>query len=213
MNYLTMLAEELSLSIEVVGSFASGLWVRQSNIDVQLVRVEKLENPPKVTLETIAQQLEDHHICKATLKTYSNGGCKLRCEIKCSKALRIVHLNICYPNSPAQAIALYLKNSVQAYPDLVPLFFVLKALVNSYKLNEGKAGIRTNALAVMLLSCISTWNRVSLGKFLIDFLYCFGFYYDYQWIGNEEAIEDDSLAIQIVDPISHTPDLGRAVVT
>jgi DNA polymerase sigma len=31
----------------------------------------------------------------------------------------------------------------------------------------------------MLLSCISAWNKNSLGKFLIDFLFYFGFYYNY----------------------------------
>jgi DNA polymerase sigma len=60
------------------------------------------------------------------------------------------------------------------------MFFVIKSLCCNFRLSEPKSGgLRTYALIIMLLSCISKWNSSDLGKLLIDFLFYFGFYYDY----------------------------------
>ena len=63
----------------------------------------------------------------------------------------------------------------------------------------------------MLLSCISKWNRSDLGKLLLDFLFYFGFYYDYLYERKSDEvdpIDSYSIALQIIDPLNHTNDLG-----
>ncbi len=92
------------------------------------------------------------------------------------------------------------------------MFFVLKALTCHFKLNDPKnGGIKTYALIIMLLSCISKWNRSDLGKLLLDFLFYFGFYYDYLYEQKSEEADPlniYSIALQIIDPLNPMNDLG-----
>jgi hypothetical protein len=63
----------------------------------------------------------------------------------------------------------------------------------------------------MLLSCISKWNRCDLGKLLLDFLFYFGFYYDYLYErknDESEPLDDYCIALQIIDPLNPSNDLG-----
>ena len=63
----------------------------------------------------------------------------------------------------------------------------------------------------MLLSCISKWNTCDLGKLLIDFLFYFGFYYDYGIELRKEGkdnIEDYYMMLSIIDPLNPSNNLG-----
>ena len=51
-----------------------------------------------------------------------------------------------------------------------------------FNLSESRQnGLRTYALILMILSRILEWNEPNLGKLLIDFLYYFGYYYQYHF--------------------------------
>jgi DNA polymerase sigma len=62
MAALGSIAQKEGLSVEVYGSFATGLWVKQSNIDIQLIT---MDNPPKDILDQVAESLKKHSICKS----------------------------------------------------------------------------------------------------------------------------------------------------
>ena len=51
-----------------------------------------------------------------------------------------------------------------------------------------------------------------MGKLLLDFLFYFGFYYDYLYERKSDEvdpIDSYSIALQIIDPLNHTNDLGN----
>ena len=93
----------------------------------------------------------------------------------------------------------FILEQMRLYPELRPMFFVLKALSCHFKMNEPKnGGIRTYALVIMLLSCISKWNSCDLGKWLIDFLFYFGFYFGYGYElrkDTKDSLDDYSMIL------------------
>jgi predicted nucleotidyltransferase len=62
MAVLGSIAQKEGLSVEFYGSFATGLWVKQSNIDIQLVSMDSLHED---TLDRVAESLKKHSICKS----------------------------------------------------------------------------------------------------------------------------------------------------
>jgi DNA polymerase sigma len=97
---------------------------------------------------------------------------------------------------------------MNAFPQIRPLFLVLKHMSCQYKLHEQKSGgIRTYTLFIMLLSFISKWGPTPPGKLLIDFLFYFSFYYDHYEL---KADEEDhcSIVLHIIDPLNPSIDLG-----
>lgn len=77
----------------------------------------------------------------------------------------------------------------------------------------------------MLLSCIAKWNETNVGKFLIDFLYYFGFYYDYQYEMNTAVglmqgrleqlnnIDPYVMTLHIYDPLNNSNNVGTILPT
>ena len=74
---------------------------------------------------------------------------------------------------------------------------------------------------------MTKWNENNLGKFLIDFLYYFGFYYEYQYEMNTgvnmlggrnpsldfsdplDSIDPYMMALHIFDPLNKTNNVGK----
>lgn len=44
LSKLDKLCQPEGLNVEIIGSFATGLWIRQSNIDIQLTRLGPFES-------------------------------------------------------------------------------------------------------------------------------------------------------------------------
>lgn len=85
-------------------------------------------------------------------------------------------------NLNSRSISHFILEQKKICPILQPIFFTIKYLTYHYKLNDTKnGGLKTYALIIMLLSCIAKWNEANTGKLLVDFLYYFGFYYEYQY--------------------------------
>lgn len=95
-----------------------------------------------------------------------------------SGKIRKIDITILDRNHNGRAITIFILDQLKNYPKIHPIFFVIKNLSCGYKLNDPKnGGIRTYAIVIMLISCLSKWKDSSLGKLLLDFLYYFGFYY------------------------------------
>jgi len=84
----------------------------------------------------------------------------------------------------------------------------MKGLTVHYKLHEHKSGgIRSYTLFILLLSRVLEWNNCyDLGKFLLDILYYYGFYYSVYEHRREE--NDICIAMHIQDPLNPSKDLG-----
>jgi DNA polymerase sigma len=107
---------------------------------------------------------------------------RLEIPIDNSSKTRKVDITILDRNHNGKVINNFVRSQMAVYPALKPLFYVIKTLSCHFKLTDPKnGGIRTYAIIVMLLSFIAKWNENTLGKLLLDFLYYFGFYYEYSY--------------------------------
>lgn len=136
----------------------------------------------------------------------------IRMELGEGYRARVVHISVADRNQASRSMVNFIKEQMSLYRLLSPMFFVLKTLCYYFRLSDPKSGgLRTYALVIMLLSFIVKWNTSDLGKLLVDFLFYFGFYYDYFYERKEDGdpLEELSLSLQIIDPLNHANDLGK----
>jgi DNA polymerase sigma len=84
---------------------------------------------------------------------------RLEIPIERSSKNRKVDITVLDRNHNGKLIANFVRSQLSVYPDLKPLFYVIKTLSCHFKLTDPKnGGIRTYAIIVMLLSFIAKWN-------------------------------------------------------
>lgn len=196
--------------VEIYGSFATGLWVRHSNIDIQLTRKDIYDSSLsfKDILEKVYEQLKRNPGGSRNHNMFNRNGriSMIRLEIGDSRP-RNLHITVADRNQTGKAAVKYISEQLSIYSELRPMFLVLKSLTCHFRLNDQKnGGIRTYTLFIMLLSCILKWNSCNLGKLLIDYLFYFGFYYDLYELRPDQ--EDYSISMHIIDPLNPNNDLG-----
>jgi DNA polymerase sigma len=98
-------------------------------------------------------------------------------------------------NHNGLAIVHYISENLNIYPQLKPLFFIIKSLTCHYKLYDPKnGGIRTYAIIIMILSYLqslgASFNNYTLGQHLLRFLFFFAFEYQYGYAPESELRQD-----------------------
>lgn len=156
---------EEKLEVEQYGSFATGLWLKNCDIDLLLI-------PPMDIYEITNQMIEDYldkvhtllkksNICRNILINKKVRVPMIRAEIPIenSNKTRKIDMTIIDRNHNGRSIAHFVKEQLRIYPQLRPMFFTIKTLSYHFKLNDPKnGGIRTYAIIIMLLSRIANWN-------------------------------------------------------
>ena len=101
---------------------------------------------------------------------------------------------------------MYIKQLMNMYSALQPLFYVIKKLTHLHKLNDPKNnGIRTYAIILMLaLFLQENGNIHSLGELLLRFLYNFGYKHEYAYMSESEL-----MLLDLPDPIKPTNNVGN----
>lgn len=227
MDRLRKLVAEESLTVEQYGSFATGLWLKHCDIDLLLV--------PKEDPYEVSNTLVDDYLDRVYLLLKRSSLCKnvqinkkvrvpmIRAEIGVdnSSKTRKVDMTVLDRSHNGRTIAQFVSEQLGNFPQLRPMFFAIKTLSYSFRLNDPKnGGIRTYAIIVMLLSRISSWNECKLGKLLLDFLYYFGFYYDYSFEYRGEGendcrpldFEEERMVLKILDPLNTNNNIGTTDV-
>lgn len=126
------------MGMEVFGSFATGLWVRQSNVDIQLTRLDIYDQnlSSKGMLENVYDHLK-HVQGHRSLTIFNKIGRVglVRVEIGDGVRSRSIHITVADRNQSNTAVVNFITKQLTAFPELRPMFFVLKALTCHYRLN------------------------------------------------------------------------------
>ncbi len=207
--------------LEEYGSFATGLWVKQSNVDLFIVRRDYPYDFGGLNLkdfqEKFTESLKKAGICRSVSITRNARVPSMRVEVGEVGRVKLVQLTLLDRTHNERAITRFITEQRENYPLLRPLFYVLKQLSCCYRLNEAKnGGIRTYALVIMLLSCMAKWNEPSPAKLLLDFLYYFGFYYDYHYEAKtdlSDPLEKELMVLHILDPLNPNNNVGTPLPT
>ena len=103
---------------------------------------------------------------------------------------------------------MYITNLMTQFPVLQPLFYVVKKLSFYYKLNDPKNfGVRSYALILMLALFLNDYpNPANLGELLLSFFYKFGYTYEYEY--RHFVSEEESMLLNLPDPINPKNNLG-----
>jgi DNA polymerase sigma len=171
-----------------VGSFATGLWSSYSDIDINLVPMDNEYINFETTLEKIYKALkirksefgiDDVYFNKNKINTV-----KLGLNNKYSNL--IVDIAIFYRNNQNRAYVTYILESINAYPQIKPLFFIFKKISETFDLHDHiVGGLKTYTLFLMIYSIIKNLSSQSLGELFNQISLYYGFYYAYEFACEE----------------------------
>lgn len=118
---------------------------------------------------------------------------------------RRIDLSIFSPNNSGRQHVEYVNQFIRIFPQIKPLFYVIKKLTNCYKMNDPmKFGVRSFALFLMLVIFMQEPHSDNLGDLLLRFLYKYGYICEYKY---DENI--GKMILNLPDPINSKNDMGK----
>lgn len=130
-----VLARE-DLTLKLYGSFATGLWIKQSNVDLLLIRDEY--EPTTSSTEVLKRVVEllrkSGHFKSVSLSSRNVRIPMVRADLADSRHIRALHLTMMDPSNNGKAVANFVTEQKNKYPLLQPVFFAVKYLTANYKL-------------------------------------------------------------------------------
>lgn len=214
-------------SVEIFGSFRTGLYLPTSDID--LVVIGKWENLP---LRTLEQSLLEHNIADPlSLKVLDKASVPI---VKLTDKTSDVKVDISFNMSNGVKSAELIKDFKRRFPVLSKLVLVLKQFLLQRDLNEVfTGGISSYSLILMTISFLQLHPRqniycpsVNLGVLLIEFFELYGRKFNYMKTGirvknggtyiSKEEVQRDMIdghrpsLLCIEDPLTPGNDIGRS---
>jgi len=182
----------------IYGSFATGLWLPWSDIDL-VVKIPQAEAAYSI-LELLESTLKEKEWI-AEVKTIKNTAVPLL-KVVCTNAYLQQKFDITikdFRHNELSCVNL-VKEYLVKYPPLRPLSLVLKHLINTLGLNQTySGGLSSYGLLLMVVFLLQrkesertsySSENYNLGELLLSFLQSYGFEYDYysQYVVNPERI-------------------------
>ena len=203
------MTDELGFSIELYGSYATGLWINHCDIDLLLVplREHATQSTVEQYLEMIGQKLKGSMYEKfLILRNVKIPLIRIQIgEESIFRKSRKIDISILTPNNNGRQHAEYVKQFICMFPQIKPLFYVIKKLTYSYRLNDPlKFGIRSFAIFLMLIIFMQEPHQDNLGGLLLKFLYKFGYACEYDYEDNGRM-----MVVNLPDPINAKNNIGK----
>jgi DNA polymerase sigma len=80
----------------------------------------------------------------------------------------------------------YINEAIQFYPQIKPIFFFMRALLQKFKLHDrNKRGLKTYSLFLMIYSLMHIFSNSTLGELLLNITRYYGFAFEYSYESNE----------------------------
>ena len=172
--------------LQVYGSYASGLNMPWSDIDLLLTPIDNLS---KVDLELLAENLKSNK-CFQEIKYIKSASMPV---LKLTSSSVFNHIRVDITLNSASHYGLecvsLVKQYIQIYPSLKPLVLVLKQLLSTADLNDPyQQGLSSYGLVLMVVAFLQfeelsqslSDTNLSLGQTLCKLLLHFGSGFDYQ---------------------------------
>ena len=194
------MADKLNLHIEVYGSFATKLWLKHCDIDLLLI-------PKGIPIfEHVEGYLDEIYfmlmgVCQSTkrlsasmLKTIKVPMIRVEMQDKevayweRKRNPRKFDITIMDSNHNGKQHVRYITHLMSCYPFLQPLFYVIKKLSYTFKLNDPKQnGVRSYAIILMIAYFLQDYqvdplNPAAQGELLLGFLRKYGYIHEYDFM-------------------------------
>lgn len=135
-----------------------------------------------------------------------------RVQIGDQRALRKYRkfdIKVYNPSNNGRQHSQYVLNFMNMYPKIKPLFYIIKSLINCYKMYDpSKGGVRSFALFLMLAIYMQEQQNLdkNLTFYLLGFLYKYGYNCDYSFQYDGER---QKMVLQLPDPINVKNNVGN----
>jgi len=193
------LADEMpEAECTIYGSFATGLWLPWSDIDI-VIKIPQIENALNVLLILEARFKEEGWVSET--KAIKNTTVPLL-KVVCSEEFMKQKLDITIKDFRHNELSCVnmIKEYIALYPPLRPVVLIVKDILNSINLNNTYlGGLSSYGILLMAVYLLQTKEmersknpkeEQNLGEMLLSFLHCFGLEYDYytNYIVNPQKI-------------------------
>jgi DNA polymerase sigma len=218
LSSLEKVALKHGLLLEVVGSFATGLWSTFSDIDINLVPIENEYCNFEAILERIYRTLKSRRaelgISEALFSRGKVNAIKLALSERFGNL--VVDIAVFYRNNQNRAYVTYILETLAAYPQVKPLFLVLKKTCETFDLHDHLfGGLKTYTLFLMVYSIAKNLPGQNAGELLNQVALYYGFYYEqefdcseegWQWAGEGEDYPRP--VFNFIDPLNPKNNVG-----
>lgn len=169
-------------SVKVIGSFATGLCLPTSDIDLVIVGAGETKRNGRFAdpMEELASQLR-----RARVPSEMNLITRARVPIiKMTDAATNYKVDISFEVMDGVKNTELVRTYLSSSPLVQPLVLIIKFLLSYYKLNETfTGGIGSYALTLLVLFHVQMHPGLEAGELLTSFFYEFGFKFDYENTG------------------------------
>lgn len=152
-GWLTRVGDEMHLSIDVIGSYATGIWTSDSDIDIVYVKRGNSASVDSV-LNELFRRLQKNSERYRILKLYLNRDLKvpnISLTLSGRTKKRKLDIVVFQHNNNGQKYVNFVSKELAINPFIKPVFYVMKRLLKNWKLNNpSKGGIKTYALFLMI---------------------------------------------------------------
>jgi DNA polymerase sigma len=152
--------EPLGLQVELIGSFATGLWTHYSDIDIALVTLCETYVDFDKLIEKVYRSIRSN-LLKLNIKQISfNKASKIQSiKIDLDPILfgcRKVDIMIFHKKNSAKVYVNYITEALFAYKQIRPLFFTLKRICEEFGLHDPfNGGLKSYSIFLMIYSLVA----------------------------------------------------------
>ena len=171
------------MKIDIIGSFAYGLWTPESDIDIVYVNNGDHE-PVSNILKKVHLILKGREAECGIEKMYLNSDLKfpnIIIHLTSKLNRRKIDVAVFQYRNNGEKYVTFIKTQLSQNPFIQPLFFVFRKILKNFKLsNPTKGGIKTYALFLMLWIAVSCFPANSLGQAFINVVLYFNHQFQYE---------------------------------
>lgn len=193
----------MHLKIDIIGSYATGLWTPYSDIDVVFTNQNSSYIQIEETLGKIFSVLKSRQrelgIKEIYFNKNNNGNSfpNIKMDLEQKLNYRKIDITIFQKKNNGQKYVRFIAERLYYNPFLKPVFFAVHKLLRSYDLaNPAKNGLKTYAIFLMVLLSAERCKAMSSGELFINTIYFYAHYFLY-----EEQLDGTS-KINIYDPLN-----------
>lgn len=180
---LTNIGQKMDLRIDVIGSFAYGLWTPYSDIDIAFTNTKSESIIIERTLLRIFKAIKDQSRALGVKEIYYNTGIpfpNIRLELESYLNCRKLDITIFQKKNNGEKYVQFVKEGLTMYPTIRPIFFTFHRILQSFSLhNPARGGVKTYAIYLMVMWMVSQNSVENIGQILVNLFYYYTYYYNY----------------------------------